>query len=271
MVATGLGDEATGSVASSGRKSSVRVRTDQLGVWATFGIKEVAVVEVLQRGELSMLGFTAIREARTSSDEWAWQEMTTSMTLASLILVRNVASLPQCRNAAAAAFRSPASSHATIASPSFCSNRDSEDMDGASSLRPFPVHHTNLRNLEGGNGSTTGAETDDDGGDGSMGFFLTSYDEVWVAKRCSAYFIGARSTPRWLGISALVRMHCHCDLPDLPSFHAIFSSLSVRSRYDPQASRIMKPSPIPWGVVFAIAYLDLHLTDLARVPRQHHL
>ncbi|BAT03994.1 Os08g0167332 [Oryza sativa Japonica Group] len=70
------------------------------------------------------------------------------MTLASLILVRNVASLPQCRNAAAAAFRSPASSHATIASPSFCSNRDSEDMDGASSLRPFPVHHTNLRNLE---------------------------------------------------------------------------------------------------------------------------
>lgn len=75
MVATGLGDEATGSVASSGRKSSVRVRTDQLGVWATFGIKEVAVVEVLQRGELSMLGFTAIREARTSSDEWAWQEV----------------------------------------------------------------------------------------------------------------------------------------------------------------------------------------------------
>uniref|UniRef100_A0A0D3GWQ1 Uncharacterized protein n=1 Tax=Oryza barthii TaxID=65489 RepID=A0A0D3GWQ1_9ORYZ len=75
MVAAGLGDEATGSIASSGRKSSVRVRTDQLAVWATFGIKEVAVVEVLQRGELSMLGFTAIREAWTSSDEWAWQEV----------------------------------------------------------------------------------------------------------------------------------------------------------------------------------------------------
>lgn len=45
-----------------------------------------------------------------------------------------------------------------------------------------------------------------------------------------------------------LRMHCHCDLHDLPSFHAIFSSLSVRSRYDPQASRIWKPSPIPWGL-----------------------